>query len=104
MREVGTRHMLGVGRVFEEWGGGWKVILWQVLFTRVENTGGQLSAALNMRQKMRTEKQGLWDGDVWEKSERKAEVESQVVRRDGDTKISLRLTPALNPQLRKMET
>lgn len=36
-------------------------------------------------------------------SERKTEVESQAGRRDSDMRIPLRLTPALNLEVRKRE-
>lgn len=36
-------------------------------------------------------------------SERKTEVELQAGRRAGDMKIPLRLTPALNPEVRRRE-
>lgn len=69
--EVVVYHMLWgeEGAEGTEWCGGKDDTPTSGVYEGRESTGGQLSATLNMRQKVGSEKQGAWDR--WEKGERK---------------------------------
>lgn len=94
-------YVAGGRRLFEGWvDGGGKVKLKEVVFKRKESTRRQLSAHLNLRQKVVKEKEGAWGWDV---PKSKKGVENQVRRCDTDTEIHCRLTPALNLLVRQEE-